>query len=94
MIESTKKRKRSNVKNATRRAIPIFTVLKKVEKMYKFWRAGNTYLIIRRTVSPRLSRWLGPEKVPNNREKNPSPRLSGSRYCKGLLVKNPDNRLT
>ena len=27
-------------------------------------------------------------------EKNPSPQLSGSRYCEDLLVKNPDNQIT
>ena len=46
------------------------------------------------TGGPRLSGWLGPEKVPDNRKKNPSPQLSGSRYCEDLLVKNPDNQIT
>ena len=41
------------------------------------------------TVSPWLSGWLGPEKVPGNKKR---PWLSGSGYCEELLVKNPGNQ--
>ena len=47
-----------------------------------------------RYVGPRLSRYLGLEKVPDNWKKNPNPRLSGSRYCEDLLVKSPHNQIT
>ena len=45
---------------------------------------------IQYTVGPRLSGWLGPEKVPDN-WKNSSPRLSGLQNYKDLLVKSINN---
>ena len=58
------------------------------------WRQRPELDVNNNTASPRLSGCLGPEKVPDNREKNPSPRLLGSWYCEELLVKSPDNRIT
>ena len=72
-------------------------VWKNFQKWCKIWHHYYFFLkkldILESTVSPRLSGWLGPEKVLNNWKKSHSSIIRIA-VLRGFISKNPDNQIT